>query len=96
VDFGTSCHYDFSGQEKRLVRGPVDINTDDPAASMTSLQVIARDFMVVHLGQLEFLAAAERGVRDVTSFSRCWQEVGGRDDLDGNAARVCATITQSR
>ena len=78
------------------MRGPVENDTDHPAASMNSLRVLGRDFMVGHLGQREFLSEIERGMRDVTSFSRCWQDVGGRDDLDGNAARVCATITQPR
>lgn len=80
----------------RLVRGPVENDTDHPAASMYSLRVIAHDFMVVHLGQREFLSEIERGMRDVTSFSQCWQEVGGRDNLDGNVARFCATLTQPR
>lgn len=96
ADVGTSCHYDFSGQAMRLARGPVEIDTDHPAASMTSLRVIARDYIVVHHGQREFHSDIERGMRDVTSFSRCWQEVGGRDDLDGNVARLCATLTQPR
>ena len=62
----------------------------------TSLRLIARDFMVVHLGQREFLSAMERGIRDMTSFSRCGQAVGGQDDLDDNVARLCATLTQPR
>ena len=80
----------------RSAYGSAEVDTGHPAASKTLLRVIARDFMVAHLGRREFLSEMERGMRDVASFSRCWQEVGGRDDLDGNVARLCATLTQPR
>jgi hypothetical protein len=93
---GTRCHYDFSRQEMRSARGSITNVADHPAESKTSLRVIARDFMVVHLGQREFLSAREQGIRDMTNFSWCRQEVDGQDDLDGNVARLCATLTQPR
>lgn len=96
ADVGTSCHYDFSRQELRLARGPVEDVADHPAANKTSLRLIARDFMVMHLGQREFLSAMERGIRDLTSLSQCWQEVGEHDALSGRAGRLCATLTHSQ
>ena len=96
ADVGTSCHYDFSRQELRLARGPVEDVTDHPTESQSSLRVIARDFMLTQFGPLEFLPEIERGMHDLTSFSRCWQEVGGHDDLDGNVGRLCATLMRPR
>jgi hypothetical protein len=96
ADVGTSCHYDFSRQELRSTHGSTADAAHHPAESKTSLRLIARDFMVVYLGQREFLSEVERGMHEVTSFSRCWKEVGGHVDLHGSPGKLCATLTRPR
>ena len=96
ADVGTSCHYDFSRQKTRLARGPVENEPDHPTEHKTPLRVVALDFMLAQLGPLEFLPEIEREMRDLTSFSPCWQEVGGHDDLDGDVGRLCAALMHPR
>jgi hypothetical protein len=96
ADVGTSCHYDFSRQELRFARGFIADGADHRIENKTSLRLIARDFMVVHLGQREFLAEVERGMHEMTRFSRCWKEVGEHVDLHGSPGRLCATLTHPR
>jgi hypothetical protein len=96
ADVGTSCHYDFSRHEMRSARASIANVVDHPVESKTSLRLITRDFMVVKLGQREFLSEMERGMRDITSFSRCWKEAGGHGDSGGGTGRGCATLTQPR
>jgi hypothetical protein len=53
----------------------------------------AREFIAVQLGQNKLFREIGLEMRGLTGLQRCWQKFRRHDDLEGDFASVCATLT---
>jgi hypothetical protein len=93
ADVKISYYFDFDRPEKQPASGPADSETELYAKEKHTFRVAAYDFLSAQFEPGMIFSEIGRGMRDLTSFKRCWLLQARQDHMDGDVARLCTALT---
>lgn len=93
ADVKVSYYIDFDRPEKQPASGPAESETEPHATEKPTFRATAYDFLAAQFEPGMIFSEIGRGMRDLTSFKRCWLLEARQDHMDGDVARLCTALT---